>query len=139
LRLAVKHFTLISEDHINDKLKDKAYTLEVIVEKKEVAAGILYRKFAQQSFVEIVLLVVKDEHKIKGMGSYLINNLKANLLKLEKEWFIVPYVDYDSANFFKKLGFSKKAVKGFPKKANGEKISDEINDFEFPQPMFHSL
>jgi len=73
----------------------------------DVQAGILYRIFREQGFVEIVFCAVHSNVQVRGYGGRLMNKLKDHIYKTEGIRYYMTYADNYAVGYFRKQGFTK--------------------------------
>jgi histone acetyltransferase len=82
---------------------------EAIVIKKrngKIIGGICFRVYETQKFAEIAFLAISAEEQIKGFGTKLMNQLKAEM-QIRGIEFLMTYADNLAIGYFKKQGFQK--------------------------------
>ena len=72
----------------------------------KIIGGICFRVYETQKFAEIAFLAISAEEQIKGFGTKLMNQLKAEM-QIRGIEFLMTYADNLAIGYFKKQGFQK--------------------------------
>jgi histone acetyltransferase len=91
---------------------------------EKVVAGILYRPFQGRDFIEIVFLAVSPDEQLRGYGTYIMCQLKAQAIR-EKLHNLLTYADNSAIDYFKKQGFNRQI--GLEKEVWGGYIKDYVD------------
>lgn len=80
----------------------------IVIRKKtsKIIGGICFRVYEERKFAEIAFLAISAEEQIKGFGTKLMNQLKAEMQKRRIN-FLMTYADNLAIGYFKKQGFQK--------------------------------
>jgi ribosomal protein S18 acetylase RimI-like enzyme len=106
---------LLLADETKEAIEKYIYNSEVYVVKNpqliSVAVFVLYK--LNETEIEIKNIAVSETIQGKGIGSFLIDEIRRIVTKEDYKTIIVgtPEVSYRQINFYKKNGFSKYAVK----------------------------
>lgn len=119
----VVHLALPSmhKPYIAKTVFDPTHTSLVMIEKKKarihgkyhetekVIGGICYRPWENRKFVEMVYLIVDEDHRGGGYGAHLVNHFKDEIKSSfnEEVMDILAYADLTAVGFFKKQGFTR--------------------------------
>jgi histone acetyltransferase len=69
-------------------------------------AGIAFREFKEQHFIEIVFLVVDVLEQVQGYGALMMNHLKQYAIGIGST-HILTYADDRALGYFRKQGFKR--------------------------------
>jgi histone acetyltransferase len=77
-----------------------------VFENGIITAGATYRLFIEQEFAELIFFCVTEQKHGERVGTYLMNQLKANF-QVQCVHHILVYADETAIGFFEGQGFSK--------------------------------
>ena len=77
-------------------------SLAIVTSDNIVLGGICYRLFTERQFLEIVFCAITSSEQVKGYGSYLMNNMKAQARREGDIRYFLTYADNYAVGYFKK-------------------------------------
>jgi histone acetyltransferase len=105
----------MGSDYLTRLVFDFQAETVMILHEGFVRAGICYRIFSEEEFIEIAFCVVEAVHQARGNGRLVMDYLKTVIQSMEI-YDILTCADNAAVGYFQKQGFNDKAILMDPKR-----------------------